>query len=147
MKVIVMIHQILLLWLSEYQVVAVSFQSNKRIMYRFASVPFCRIYCFFFCQFCGVDCLFVFDFLMLNVKFAVCSISSAAHQNSSATFWVYSVSNTICCLSELLYALIVAADFPDDTKCVFIKSAEESYYFLKSLFILTAPARVLERWF
>ena len=80
---------------------------------------------------------------MLNVKFAVDSISSAVYQNSSATFWVYSVSDTTCYFSELLYALIVTVNFSGDIKCVFIKSAEKFYYLLEFLFILTASVRVL----
>ena len=139
----VVIHQTLLLWLSEYQIVAISFWDSEGIVYRLVSVPFCRICCPFFCQLYGVDCLFVFNLLMLNVKFAACSISSAACQNSSATFWVYSVSDITCCLSELLYVLVIAADLSGDMKHIFIKSAEELYYLLKLLFILAAPARVL----
>ena len=80
---------------------------------------------------------------MLNAKFAACSISSAAHQNSLAAFWAYSVPDIICCLSELPYTFIVDANLSDDMKCMFTKSAEELYYLLKPLFILTAPARVL----
>ena len=147
-KMNVIIHQILLLWLSEYQVVAVFFQNSKRIVYKFASVPFCRICCSFFCQLCDVDCLFViFDLLMSNIKFAVCSINSAAYQNSLATFWVYSVPDTICCLFKLLYTFVVTADLSDDIKHMFIKFIEKLYYFLKSLFILTALTKVLWKWF
>ena len=143
-KVNVMIHQTLLLWLSEYQVVAVSFWNSEGIVYKLVSVPFCRICCLFFCQLCGVDCLFVvFDLLVLNIKFAACFIDSAACQNSSATFWAYSVSDTTHCLSELLYAFIIAADLPGDMKHMFIKSAGELYYLLKPLFILAASVRAL----
>ena len=137
------IHQTLLLWLSGYQVVAVSFQSSEEIVYRLALVPSCRIYCSLFYQFCSVDCLFVFNLLMLNVKFAVCSISSAAHQNSSVIFWAYSVPDTIHCFSELLYTFIIAVNLLGDIKHIFIKFTEELYYLLKPLFILTASVRVL----
>ena len=114
-KMNVMIHQTLLLWLSEYQIVAVSFQNNEGIVYRLVSVPFYRICCSFFCQFGSINCFFVFNLLISNVKFAAFSISSAAHQNSSATFWVYSVPDTTYCLFKLLYALIITADLSNDT--------------------------------
>ena len=142
-KVNVVIYQTLLLWLSGYQVVTVSFWDSEEIVYKFASVPFYKICYPFFCQLYSIDCLFIFNFSALNVKFAVFSISSAAHQNSSAIFWVYNVSDTIHCLSKLLYALIIAADLSGDTKHISIKFAEESYYLLKLLFILTAPTRAL----
>ena len=143
----VMIHQTLLLWLSGYQIIAVSFQNSERIVYKFASVPFCRIYCSFLCQLCSINCLFIFNLSASNVKFAACFIDSAAHQNNSAIFWVYNVPDTICCFSELLYALVITADLLGNTKHMSIKSAGKSYYFLKPLFILAAPTRVLERWF
>ena len=143
-KMSIIIHQTLLLWLSEYQVIAISFQNNKEIVYKFILEPFYRICCPLFCQLCDIDCLFVvFNLSASNIKFAVCFIGSAAHQNNSATFWAYSVSDTICCFFKLLYALVIAADFPDDTKCMFIKSAGELYYLLKPLFILTASAKAL----
>ena len=143
-KINEVIYLTLLPWLSEYQVVAVSFQNNEEIVYKLVSVPSCRTYCPFFCQLYDVDYFFiVFNFSALNIKFAACSISSAAHQNSSATFWAYSVPDTTCCFFKLPYTLIVAANLSGDTKHMSIKSTEESYYLLKPLFILTAPARAL----
>ena len=67
----VIIHQTLLLWLSEYQVIAISFQSNEEIVYKFVSGPFCKICCSFFSQLCGIDCFFVF--WPFSIECQICS--------------------------------------------------------------------------
>ena len=80
---------------------------------------------------------------MLNVKFIIYSIDSAACQNNSATFEAYSVSDTIYYFFKLLYAFIITVNLSNNTKCVFIKFIKKLYYLLKSLFIFTASVKVL----
>ena len=72
----------------------------------------------FFVNFTVLTASSFFNLSALNAKFAACSISSTACQNSSAIFWAYSVPDTTHCFSELSYTLIIAVNLSGDIKCI-----------------------------
>ena len=146
-KAKMVVHQTLLLWLPEYQIVAISFQNSEEIVYKLASGLSCRTCCPLFCQLCSVDCLFIFQPFSIE-----CQICSLFYQLCCSPKQFSNLLSLQCPWHNLLpFQTAVCSHhscWPSRwhktrIQCIAIKSTGELYYLLEPLFILTAPARAL----